>query len=79
MHNPEQKVLAALPLAEGNIALLTGGKHAGELAHVARFEKTRNPRANLVHFQEGFSTIMDYVFVVGGQTPEIRVPEGLAV
>lgn len=76
---PMQKVIAALPLAEGNIALLTGGQHAGELVHVARVEKTRNPRANVVHFQEGFSTIVDYVFVVGAQTPEIRVPEGQAV
>ena len=76
---PEQKVLGALPLVEGNIALLTGGQHAGELAHVLRVEKTRNPRANVVHFQEGFSTIVDYVFVVGAQTPEIRVPEGQAV
>jgi len=76
---PKQNVLSALPLAEGNIALLTGGQHAGELAHVARVERTRNPRANVVHFQEGFSTIIDYVFVVGAKTPEIRVPEGQAV
>jgi small subunit ribosomal protein S4e len=76
---PEQKVLNALPLAEGNIALLTGGKHAGELAHVARVERTRNPRANVVHFQEGFSTVIDYVFIVGAKTPDIRVPEGQAV
>lgn len=76
---PTQKVLGALPLAEGHVALLTGGQHAGELVHVARVERTRNPRANLVHFQEGFSTVIDYVFVVGAGTPEIRVPEGQAV
>lgn len=76
---PKQRVLAALPLAAGNIALLTGGQHAGELAHVVRVEKTRNPRANLVHFEEGFSTIVDYVFVVGAATPEIRVPQAQAV
>lgn len=76
---PKQKVLSALPMAQGNIALLTGGQHAGQLVHVDRVEKTRNPRANLVHFKEGFSTIVDYVFVVGTETPEIRVPEGQAV
>jgi len=76
---PQQKVLGTLPMAEGNIALLTGGQHAGELVHVARVERTRNPRANLVHFKEGYSTIVDYVFVVGTETPEIRVPEGQAV
>ncbi len=76
---PQQKVLGTLPMAEGNVALLTGGQHAGELVHVARVERTRNPRANVVHFKEGFSTIVDYVFVVGTETPEIRVPEGQAV
>ena len=76
---PQQKVLGALPMTEGHVALLTGGQHAGEIVHVARVERTRNPRANLVHFTEGFSTIIDYVFVVGTETPEIRVPEGQAV
>ncbi|TLZ50603.1 MAG: 30S ribosomal protein S4e [Methanobacteriota archaeon] len=76
---PDQKVLGAIPLTQGHIALLTGGQHAGEIVHVDRVEKTRNPRANLVHFTEGFSTILDYVFVVGKETPEIRVPEGAAV
>lgn len=76
---PKQKILSALPLAQGHLALLTGGQHAGELVHVDRVERTRNPRANLVHFTEGFSTVVDYVFVVGTETPEIRVPEGQAV
>ena len=76
---PTQQVLGALPLTQGHIALLTGGQHAGALVHVDRVEKTRNPRANLVHFTEGFSTIVDYVFVVGKETPEVRVPEGQAV
>jgi len=76
---PRQRILGALPLAQGHIALLTGGQHAGQLVHVDRVERTRNPRANLVHFKEGFSTVIDYVFVVGTETPEIRVPEGQAV
>lgn len=76
---PQQAVLGSFPLAAGHIALLTGGAHAGELVHVDRVERTRNPRANVVHFTEGFSTILEYVFVVGTETPEIRVPEGQAV
>lgn len=76
---PTQKIVGAMPLAAGHLALLTGGQHAGQLVHVDRVERTRNPRANLVHFTEGFSTIIDYVFVVGKETPEVRVPEGKAV
>ena len=76
---PRQKVLDAMPLEPGRVALLTGGQHAGELVHIDRVERTRNPRANLVHVTEGFSTILNYVFIVGAQTPEVRVPEGQAV
>lgn len=76
---PKQKVLGALPMVEGHLALLTGGQHVGELVHLARVERTRNPRANVVHFSEGYSTVVDYVFIVGTETPEIRVPEAQAV
>lgn len=72
---PEQKVLGSFDLAEGMTALVTGGKHVGELAHVLSVQKTRNPRANVVTFKEGFSTDIDKVFVVGKETAEVRVPE----
>lgn len=72
---PEQKVLGHYELAEGATALITGGKHVGELAHVLAVQKTRNPRANVVTFKEGFSTDIDKVFVVGKETTEVKVPE----
>lgn len=72
---PEQKVIGHFDLADGATVLVTGGKHVGELAHVLAVQKTRNPRANVVTFKEGFSTDIDKVFVVGKETTEIRVPE----
>ncbi len=72
---PEQKVLGTYDLGEGVTALITGGKHVGELAHVLAVQKTRNPRANVVTFKEGFSTDVDKVFVVGKETAEVRPPE----
>ncbi len=72
---PDQKVLGHYDLVEGAAALITGGKHVGELAHVQEVHKTRNPRANVVTFKEGFSTDIDKVFVVGKEAPEIKVPE----
>ncbi len=72
---PEQKVLGHYDLAEGATALITGGKHVGELAHVLAVQKTRNARANVVTFKEGFSTDIDKVFVVGKETAEVKVPE----
>jgi small subunit ribosomal protein S4e len=72
---PDQKVLSYFDLAQGCTALITGGKHVGELAHVLVVQKTRNPRANVVTFKEGFSTDIDKVFVVGKEAPEVKVPE----
>ena len=51
----------------------------GEIGHVERVEKTRNPRANVVHFTEGFSTDVTKVFVIGRATPEIPIPEAPAI
>lgn len=76
---PQQKVLANYPLEPGAIALLIGGQHVGEIAHVERVERTRNPRANVVHFREGFSTDVTKVFVIGRETPEIAIPQTPAI
>ncbi|MCA1813582.1 MAG: 30S ribosomal protein S4e [Halobacteriales archaeon] len=75
---PEQKVMEHLPLAEGAHAFITGGAHVGGNARITNIEVTRDPRANLVHLKDGdleFSTIKPYVFVVGKDKAEIRLPE----
>ncbi len=71
---PTQQVLSEYPLAPGRVALLIGGQNVGRIVHVERIEETRNPRANVVHFREGFSTDVDKVFVIGAETPEVSVP-----
>lgn len=76
---PDQKIQGQYDLAKGAAALITGGQHVGELGHVLEVHRTRNPRANVVTFTEGFSTDIDKVFVVGKDTPEIHVPEGSAL
>ena len=76
---PQQKVLEHFDLKEGAAALITGGQHVGELGHVLSVHKTRNPRANVVTFKEGFSTDIDKVFVIGKETPAVAVPETPAV
>jgi small subunit ribosomal protein S4e len=75
---PSQKILDVYPFSEGNVAMIIGGKHAGQIAPINRYEVTRSPEPNVVHF-DNFSTIKDYVFVVGFTTPEITVPEVSAV
>jgi small subunit ribosomal protein S4e len=76
---PAQKVLGHFELAAGMVAFVSGGKHVGEIAHVLEVHRTRNPRANIVTFKEGFSTDIDKVFVIGKETPEVHVPEASAL
>ncbi|HKW42977.1 MAG TPA: 30S ribosomal protein S4e [Thermoplasmata archaeon] len=72
---PEQKVAEHFELTKDAPVLVTGGQHVGEIAHVLEVQRTRNPRANIVTFKEGFSTDIDKVFVVGKEAPTIRTPE----
>jgi small subunit ribosomal protein S4e len=74
---PTQKVVDHLKLAPGALAYVAGGTHVGELARVEKIEVRNSSQPNLVHFKEGFSTIKEYVFVVGQTTPEVTVGEGV--
>ncbi len=76
---PEQKILGHYPLAKGNSAILVAGKHAGELVHVEDYTPTRNPRENIVTFEEGFATVKYNVFIVGKKKPEVKLPEAPAI
>lgn len=72
---PSQAILTRYQMTDGNVAMIIGGKHAGRIAPISSYIVTRNPKPNIVEFKEGFSTVKDYVFVVGTRTPEITVPE----
>jgi small subunit ribosomal protein S4e len=74
---PTQKVVDHLKLAPGALAYVAGGTHVGQLARVEKIEVRNSSQPNLVHFKEGFSTIKEYVFVVGQTAPEVTVGEGV--
>ncbi|MGC2359696.1 MAG: 30S ribosomal protein S4e [Thermoplasmata archaeon] len=74
---PSQKVVDHIPLAAGALAYVAGGTHVGELARVERVEVRNSSQPNLIHFKEGFSTVKEYVFVVGQTAPEVTLAEGV--
>lgn len=74
---PDQKVVEHLPLAPGTLAYIAGGSHVGELARVDKVEVRNSSQPNLVHFKEGFSTVKEYVYVVGQNQPEVTLAEGV--
>lgn len=71
---PTQKILNSYALEKGNMAMIIGGKHSGQIATIENYEVINSPKPNIVEFKEGISTIKDHVFVVGRKTPEITVP-----
>ncbi len=76
---PTQKIVERFPMDDGYVAMIVGGKHAGEMSHILSTEITKSSMPNIVHFREGISTIKDYVFVVGAREPEIIVPGRSAI
>lgn len=74
---PERKVLQHFVYKPGNLALITGGTHSGELATIKEIKKVRSSMPNMVSLQStyDFETVEDYVFVIGKNTPEIEFPD----
>ncbi len=74
---PERKVLQHFVYKPGNLALITGGTHSGELATIKEIKKVRSSMPNMVSLRStyDFETVEDYVFVIGKNTPEIEFPD----
>ncbi len=74
---PERKVLQHFVYKPGNLALITGGAHSGELATIKEIKKVRSSMPNMVSLRStyDFETVEDYVFVIGKNTPEIELPD----
>jgi len=64
---PDQQISAHHKFSEGSLSYLTGGSHIGETATIRGHDVKRSSKANEVQFEE-FSTIADYVFVIGSSS-----------
>ncbi len=76
---PDQKILEVIPFEKGNVAILSGGQHVGELGHLEEEKVERSAKPNVIHFREGFNTVKPYVFMVGRAEPLVTLPEVRAV
>ncbi|MEM0158011.1 MAG: 30S ribosomal protein S4e [Thermoplasmataceae archaeon] len=72
---PEKKVLNILKLQSGNKVFLTGGSHVGSVATVKKVEVKESSGSNLIHFEEGFSTIAEYAFPISSPKYQYEMPE----
>jgi small subunit ribosomal protein S4e len=72
---PDKQVLKHLQFKVGNLAMVVGGQHSGELGKIKEIKEVKSSRHNTVTISgdKEFETIEDYVIVIGEDKPEIRL------
>lgn len=77
---PEQEIKDSIDFEKGNIGLITGGKHTGEIGRIKEINITKSSMPNTVEMEtedkNTFLTLKDYVFVIGKEEPAIALPGG---
>ena len=71
----EKKILKHISYKPGNLAMILGGEHSGEIGKIKQIRKVRGSGTNMVAISNDseFETIEDYVYVIGETTPQIKV------
>ncbi|MGP8319534.1 MAG: 30S ribosomal protein S4e [Methanosarcinaceae archaeon] len=72
---PDKKIIKHLEYQVGNLAMIIGGKHTGEIGKIKEINKVRSSKHNTVKIsgEYDFETIEDYVVVIGENEPEIKL------
>lgn len=71
----DNEIIGEYPLAAGAVALVTAGSHSGKIMTVDKYVEVKNPKSNVVIFDNGDETVKENVFVIGTGSPEIVIPE----
>lgn len=77
---PGQEIQGTIPFKEGGLCLITGGRHAGEVATLAEVIVKRISGENMVALKSGertVRTVKSYVFPIGAKAAEITLPAGV--
>lgn len=72
---PDKQVVKHLQFKVGNLAMVVGGQHSGEIGKIKEIREVKSSRHNTVAIsgETDFETIEDYVIVIGEDKPEIRL------
>ena len=76
---PERKILKRLEYKPGNLVMIVGGQHSGEIGTIKEAIEVRSSRPNMVAVKSDreFETIKDYVFVIGCNTEKSDIDLGV--
>lgn len=72
---PEKEVQKSLEFKKGQLALISGGKHSGQLAKIKKVREREGSQPDMIALENDgeFETVRPYVFVVGEKKPEVTV------
>ncbi len=70
-----QAIMEHYPLGENAVVIINEGSQAGSVKTVKAVSIIKGPAANIVQFTDGTETVARNCFVIGGNTPAIKLPE----
>ncbi|ADI32520.1 30S ribosomal protein S4e [Staphylothermus hellenicus] len=77
---PEQQILNYIPLEEGMLVIISGGRNVGRVGKVVSIHKGIRRHRSIVTIEDKhgnkFQTSLTYVFPIGKEEPLIKLPEG---
>ncbi|MET1159409.1 MAG: 30S ribosomal protein S4e [Thermoprotei archaeon] len=77
---PKQEILNYIPLQEGVLAIITGGRNVGRVGRVVSIRRGIRRYRSIVTLEDKhgnkIQTSLDYVFPIGFDEPLIKLPEG---
>ena len=73
----DQKISDVYKFTKGNVSMIIGGSHIGEIANIQDVEvmPSSKPNVAMMKGKNEFSTLQDYVFTIGKTKPVIMLPE----
>ena len=73
----DKKISDIYKFEKGAVSIIIGGSHIGEVANIEDVEIISSSKPNLAKMKgkTDFSTIQEYVFLIGKEKPVIELPE----
>ena len=72
---PDRNIEDRIELKVGNLAMIVGGKHTGQIGKVKDIKVVKSSRPNrvMISGDSEFETIIDYVYMIGQDQPVIKL------
>jgi small subunit ribosomal protein S4e len=73
----DRKITDKYEFKKGNVSIIVGGSHIGEVANIQDLETISSSKPNLAKMKgkTDFLTLQEYVFPIGKTSPAIEIPE----